>query len=149
MRKEASREWGEFTKAAMELVGLTQTELAATLSKKLGKVITQGALQARINGPSSQPPVDPELSAWADALKLDGFHRQKFMRLALFSRTPPQVRKELLTLEDRLTSTENRLKVAEKRNSDLRAELVEVRAVLAQATAKCAELLARVRDIQD
>ncbi len=146
MRKETSREWGEFTKSAMDLVGLTQTELARILSKKLNRSITQGALQARLNGDRSQPPDESELQAWADALKLDGFHRQKFIRLALFSRTPLQIRKELLAAEDRIAANEKRIASLEKQDLDLRRQVVDLQRQLGEVTAQATELLGRVGD---
>lgn len=147
MRKETSREWGEFTKSAMELAELTQEELASFVGKKLGRRVTQGAVQARINGPRSQPPQEPELSHWADALKLAGFHREKFFRLALFSRTPLAIRLELTKAEERIAANEARMRNLERKDSELRRELVDLRAQLAETTAQASELLRRVGDL--
>lgn len=146
MRKETAREWGEFTKSAMDLAGITQEELAEAVGKKAGRRITQGAVQARINGPKSQPPQDQELEWWADALKLTGFHREKFIRLALFSRTPLSIRQELIRAEDRLAANEVRVKNLERNDSRLRGEVAELRGKLAEVTAQAAELLRRINE---
>ena len=148
MNKETSREWAEFTKKAMELAGVSQVDLARKLTKKLGRTITQGALQARLNNPRSQPPKDDELRAWADILRLEGFHRQQFERLALFTRTPLPIRKELMAVEDRAERLEKRLGNLEKQDSDLRRQLTEAKIHLAEATSKAEALLAKFTDLE-
>lgn len=147
MSKETTREWAEFTKKAMELAGISQVELARRLTKKLGRTITQGALQARLNNPRSSPPKDAELAAWADILRLEGFHRQQFDRLALFTQTPLRIRKELMAAEDKAERLERRLSNLEKQDSDLRRQLSEAQVELAKATSQAEALLAKYHDI--
>lgn len=148
MSKETSREWSEFTKKAMELAGISQVELARRLTKKLGRTITQGALQARLNNPRSQPPKDEELRAWGDILRLEGFHRQQFERLALFTKTPHPIRKELLASEDKVERLEKRVGNLERSDADLRRQLADSNLQLAQATEKAEALLAKFHDLQ-
>lgn len=147
MSKNTSRDWAEFTKKAMELAGISQVELARRLTKKLGRNITQGALQARLNNPRSSPPKDPELAAWADILNLEGFHRQQFDRLALFTQTPLRIRKELMAAEDRAERLEKRLGNLEKSDADLRRKLAEASVQLAEATKQAEALLAKCHDL--
>lgn len=148
MSKETSREWADFTKKAMELAGISQVELARRLTKKLGRTITQGALQARLNNPRSQPPKDEELRAWADILRLEGFHRQQFERLALFTKTPHPIRKELLAAEDRVERLEKRVSNLEKLDADLRRQLADAQLQLAQTTEKAEGLLAKLQELE-
>ncbi len=147
MSKETTREWAEFTKKAMELAGISQVELSRRLTKKLGRTITQGALQARLNNPRSVPPKDLELSAWADILKLEGFHRQQFDRLALFTQTPLRIRKELMSAEDKAERLEKRLTKLEEQDSDLRRQLAEAKVQLAETTKKAEALLAKYHNL--
>lgn len=147
MSKETTREWATFTKKAMELAGISQVELARQLTKKLRRTITQGALQARLNNPRSNPPQEPELSAWAEILRLEGFHRQQFIRLALFTKTPFHIRKELTAAEDRAERLERRLSTLEKQDAELRRQLAAAQSQLAEATEQASRLLSQGGDL--
>ena len=139
------REWGAFTLKAMELAGQSQIGLARLLSTKLKRPVTQGAVHSRLRNANGLPPrEEDELKAWADALKLDGHHRETFYRLAYLERTPPKIRAELTTINDLLTRGERRISVLERDREKRDAELKRLREELAKATAQVAQLLAKL-----
>lgn len=140
------REWGAFVLKAMELAGTSQSGLARLLSQKLKTQMTQGAVHSRLRNANGLPPRDEdELKAWADALKLDGHHRETFYRLAYLERTPPKIRAELTMINDLLTRGERRISVLEREREKREKELKQLREELAQAAAQVAALLAKQR----
>lgn len=133
--------WQEYAGKALELAGVSQSELARRLSAKLDTIVTQGSIQSRLRNPSSLPPDGKELQAWADAMRLEGFHRSQFVRLALLARTPEPIAKELLAVEARLERANARLAKVEKESDDLRDLVASLRRDLAQTAAQAAQLL--------
>lgn len=141
------REWQDFTQKAMELAGISQVELARILSKKLGRQFNQSSIASRIKTPSGKAPKEEaEIEAWADALKLDGQHRERFVRLALLERTPLEMRRRLLQVEDLLVKAEKRLRLEEKRSAELRLSVDALAAELAQVTAQATSLMQKNLD---
>jgi hypothetical protein len=141
MATDKPKNWSDFARKALELSGISQSELARRLSAKLNKSVSQGAIQSRLANPNGLPPQDAELTAWADAMRLDGFHREHFIRLALLERTPPPIRKELQAVESRLERSEVRTRKLEQEADDLRKQLNALRSEFAKAAAEAAELL--------
>jgi len=146
MTKTEPREWQDFAQKAMELAGLSQVELGKILSKKLGYQISQGSIHSRIKGAHGKAPkADDELKAWADALKLDGQHRERFLRLALMESTPPGIRARLATIEMDLERLQRHLKAEKKRSDELSALVDCLRRELAKNTAEAASLVQRLQ----
>lgn len=136
------REWQDFTQKAMDLAGLSQVELARILSKKLGREFNQSSVASRVKTPAGKAPKnEAEINAWADALKLDGQHRERFVRLALLERTPYPMRARLLQVEDLLIKAEKRIRLEEKRSAELRNTVDALAAELAQVTAQATSLM--------
>lgn len=141
MAQESTKCWSEFARKALELSGVSQSELARRLSAKLDRTITQGAIQSRLANPNGMPPTDTELTVWADALRLDGFHRDQFIRLAYLERTHPAIKRELLAIESRLEKSHIKIAKLENENVSLRERVSTLESQLAEAAAEAAKLL--------
>lgn len=129
----------------MGTLGLSQRELAERLTARLGDKIHQGGVQSRIAGKYGLPPdSDKELNAWADVLKLEGYYREEFIRLAWIEHTPKKVQdllKELQEKEEKARKTELELT---KQVAELSASRAKLATDLAKATQEAARLLAHV-----
>ncbi len=100
----------------------------------------------RIIHPDGRAPRDDEeLKVWADALRLDGQHRESFMRLALFERTPPRIRAQLLRAEDENKKLERRLQNAERSLNEVTGALAKVAAENAENTALTTDLTKKIQ----
>lgn len=129
----------------MELAGISQSELARTLTKKLGREIQQSQIHMRIIHHNGRAPRDDEeLRIWADALKLDGQHRESFMRLALFERTPPRIRAQLLRIEDENRRLERLLANTEKALDEVNGAIAKIAAENAENASLAANLTKQV-----
>jgi hypothetical protein len=125
----------------LEVADMSMPEYAEAITKRIGQKIHYGMVQARIAGKNSLPPDEDDLPAWADALKLTGFHREKFFRLALIERTPGRIRKLIGELESRLEANEKRLRSLEKELADANRTADALSVELSQATAQASRLL--------
>lgn len=145
MAKHEPREWQEFTQKAMDLAGLTQVDLGRLLTKKLGRQITPQSIHSWLKSHLSRAPrEEAELTAWADALKLDGQHRETFVRLALMESTPLQMRLRLTQIESDLETAQRRLKAESKRSGELAATVAQLSAELEKATIQATSLVQQI-----
>jgi hypothetical protein len=142
-------DWKEFTKRAIELADLNQSELARLLTKKLGRNVTQGQIFSRIGNPNGRAPREEEdLKAWADCLKLDGQHRERFFRLAYTERVSPRLRIMMADMEATLEKTEKKAERFDKMVKEQKQLIEQLSAQLAEATAQTARLMKQLPTVR-
>jgi hypothetical protein len=140
-----TNEWQEFTRRAIELADLNQSELARLLSRKLNRQITQPQIFSRIGNPNGRAPRDEdELKAWADCLKLDGQHRDRFFRLAYTERVSPRLRVMMSEMEETLEKTQRKAERLDRVVKEQKTVIDQLSVQLAEAAAQTARLMKKV-----
>lgn len=138
--------WGEFVSRLMGTLQISQREMAIRLSAKLGSTIHQGSVQSRIAGKYGLPPDDEkELNAWADVLKLEGYYREEFLRLAWIEHTPKKIQDLIKDLQEQEEKNRRTEKALIKQVEELTASRAKLALDLAKATQEAARLLAHIQ----